>query len=448
MMLTRKTLLLLAVTVALLGLNLLDTGSSTTIDDDLPALPAMPPGDVTRIEVSSAADKTILVQEDGVWMVTAPYEARADQALMRNLLATFRKDVTADVRVDTGNLDEYSLDTSNGIVAEFWLDGEAPAASFTVGLDAPGGASFVRLSGDDAVYRMRVGGRHSYEMPPIAWRNRVLLDYEHTAATIFEIDQPGEELIRFVRGDSPGVDEAGVPTPGAWSLDPAVPWQIDQYRVEAMVRAMGMLRAGGLLGENFPGAFGQPRGTITVTLDDGTTRQMIVSSRRQETAGFVQVGAEAFQVSASRLDLALQKKEAFQDLTIFAFARQEVDTLSLEAGTSRVILQQQADGANWAVLQPENVDLDLKQVYFAVNTLRELRGIRIADVSLQQAGLLDPTARITARMLSGQELTLEIGRELEVEGRRLVLVRRADSARVYTVLVETIDKIKRGFGRG
>jgi hypothetical protein len=448
MMLTRKTLLLAATAAALLGLNLLDTGNSYSLDDALPALPELPADDITRVEVSTASDKTILVQEDGVWMVTAPYQARADQALMRGLLDSFRKGVTADVRVDTGNLEEYGLDASNGIVAELWLDGESPAASFTVGFDAPGGASFVRLSGDDAVYRMRVGGRHSYDMPPIAWRNRVLLDYDYTTATAFEIDQPGSELIRFVRGPSPGVDDSGVPLPGAWTLDPPVTWQIDQYRVEAMVRAMGMLRAGGLLGEGFPGAFSQPKATVTVTLDDDSTRQMIISSRRQDTAGFVQVGAEAFQVSASRLDLVLQPRSAFQDLTIFNFARETVDTLSLEEGTSRVILQQDPDGAAWSVLQPENIDIDLKQVYFAVNTLRELRAVSIAEVPLQQAGLLDPTARITTRTLDGGELTLEIGRPFSAEGRELVYVRRADSARVYVILAETVEKLKRGFGRG
>jgi hypothetical protein len=449
MRLTQKTLVLLAVLIALLGLNLVDSGNTYSLDSDLPALPAMPADALTRIEVSTASSKTILVQEDGVWMVTAPYEARADQALLQRLVATFRKETVADVRVDTGNLDEYGLDTTNGIVAEYWLDGEAPAASLTIGYDAPGGASFVRLSGDEAVYRMRVGGRHSYDIPPIAWRNRVLLDYDYTQAQAFEIDQSGEELTRFVRGTSPGLDESGVPIPGEWGLDPAVSWQVDQYRVEAMVRAMGMLRAGGLLGSDFVGAFSQPKAKLTVTLDDGTTREMLVSSRRQDNSGFVQVGEEAFQVSASRLDLALQPREAFQDLTIFAFARTDIDTMSLEEGPSRVILQQSAGGESWSVLQPENVDVDLKRVYFAVNTLRELRAVSIIDVPLEQAGLLDPSARISVRMLSGQELTLEIGREvLDAAGERRVLVRRADSARVYSLPPETVEKLKRGFGRG
>jgi len=409
----------------------------------------MPADDLTRVEVSTASSKTILVQEDGVWTVTAPYEARADQALLQRLVMTFRKETFADVRVDTGNLDEYGLDTTDGIVVEYWLDGEAPAASFTIGFDAPGGASFVRLSGDEAVYRMRVGGRHSYDIPPIAWRNRVLLDYDYLQAQTFEIDQPGEELIRFVRGASPGLDESGVPLSGPWELDPAAPWQIDQYRVEAMVRAMGMLRAGGLLGSEYAEAFSQPEAKLTVTLDDGTTREMLISSRRQDNAGFVLVGEEAFQVSASRLDLALQPRAAFQDLTIFAFERADIDTMSLEEGTSRIIIQQAASGESWSVLQPENVDVDLKRVYFAANTLRELRAVSIVDLSLEKAGLLDPSARISVRMLSGQELTLEIGREiLDAAGERRVLVRRADSARIYTLPPETVEKLKRGFGRG
>ena len=429
MILTRKTLMLAGGAAALFGLNFLDSGNTYSTDDALPGLPAMPADSITRMEVSSASAKTILVQEDGLWQVTAPFEAKADQALIGGLLSTFRKETTADVRVDQGNLEDYGLD----------------ATSVTIGYDAPGGASFVRLSGDDAVYRMRVGGRHRYDMPPIAWRNRVLLDYVYTTAAAIEIDQADSEPIRFVRGASPGLSPDGTPIPGSWSMDPPVTWQIDQYRVEAMVRALGLMRAGGLLGSDFEGAFSQPRATITVTLDDGTRRQMIVSSRRQGSAGFVQVGLEAFQVTASRLDLALQPKMAFQDLTIFAFAREEVDTVTLEQGAARVILQQTGGGDHWNVLQPENFDIDPKLVYFAVNTLRELRGVTIADATLEQAGLLDPGARITARLLDGREMTLELG-NYDGEGR--VFVRRSDSARVYTVLPETLEKLRRGFGRG
>ena len=121
----------------------------------------------------------------------------------------------------------------------------------------------------------------------------------------------------------------------------------------------------------------------------------------------------------------------------------------MEEGTSRIIIQQAASGESWSVLQPENVDVDLKRVYFAANTLRELRAVSIVDLSLEKAGLLDPSARISVRMLSGQELTLEIGREiLDAAGERRVLVRRADSARIYTLPPETVEKLKRGFGRG
>ena len=57
--------------------------------------------------------------------------ARTPSKLSVSLGYAFRW-ITADVRVDTGNLEEYGLDTTNGIIAEMWLGGEEPAVSFTV----------------------------------------------------------------------------------------------------------------------------------------------------------------------------------------------------------------------------------------------------------------------------------------------------------------------------
>ncbi len=449
MKLTHKTITLLIVVLLLLGLNVVDQGTDLSIGEDLPTLPALPSDALTRIEISNAQQKLVMRSEDGMWQVIAPFTAKADQAQVASLLQAFRKEVPIDVRVDRDNPEQYGLDAGNGIVVEFWTSGEDPVSSIIVGFDAPGGSSFLRLSGDDAVYRARIGGRSRYEQPAIAWRNRVLMDYAVAEVAAFQIETAAHTL-RFVRGPSPGTTPDGEVVPGMWSMEPDPGMDIDQRAIEAMVRTFGLLRAGGLLGEGFDAGFSPPRAVLTATLQDGSTRQLIVGTRRQDRAAFVQVAGadDVYQVSARAIDLALQEPAAFLDRTIFTFRREDVDILTLEEGTHRILIQQDTATGFWSVIQPANIDLDLKRVYFMVNTLADLRAVALSDVSLLQAGLSDPDTRLTARFLDGEVLTLELGSPTTDEaGKPAFFARRADTQQVYVLDRDTVVKLKQGFGR-
>ncbi|MEC7947405.1 MAG: hypothetical protein VX265_07525, partial [Myxococcota bacterium] len=151
---TRKTALLAATAVALLGLNLVDSGTGARLAEALPTIEALPRDEVTRIEISTAVNTVVLASdvaegasgedvEGRVWRLAAPIEGEADQMAVRALLNNFRKDVTLDVKVDEGNLDEYGLDANNGLVVELFRGAEEPSLSFTLGFDGPGGTSFI-----------------------------------------------------------------------------------------------------------------------------------------------------------------------------------------------------------------------------------------------------------------------------------------------------------------
>ena len=196
-----KTIVLAVVAALLLLVNLVDRGSGERIAEQLPVIHAFDRDEVTRVEITSAAEKVVLEKKDDTWIVVAPYQALADQVAVRDLLMNFRKEVGVDIRVDSGNLDTYGLDTTNGIVVEVFTTGKTPDISFTVGNDAPGGASFVRLSGDDAVYRARVGGRHRYEKAAADWRNRVILGFDKDRAAALSVRQGGKLTLHAARGE-------------------------------------------------------------------------------------------------------------------------------------------------------------------------------------------------------------------------------------------------------
>ena len=99
----------------------------------------------------------------------SPEKGKADTARIRSLILNFRKPVPMDALIDTNNEKEYGLEGGNALVVEIWTEGGDPKISFLLGADAAEGSSFLRLSGSDAIYRARVGGRRRYAYSPRDW---------------------------------------------------------------------------------------------------------------------------------------------------------------------------------------------------------------------------------------------------------------------------------------
>ena len=460
---TTKTGVLAALVAVLLGLNLIDAGTGERLRDTLPTLEAVSRENATRIELTTASTKTVLTAipvpdagpgADAVrWELSAPISGAADQQAVKAMLASFRKEVPLDVKVDEGNLTDYGLDPGNGVVVEIWRDQQAePAVSFTVGFDSPGGSSFVRLSGDDAVYRARVGGRHRYDRKPAEWRNRVLLDFDEDQVAALQVDAPAQGRTRLVRGDSPGVDVDGLPLPGPWELDPDPGWPTDQLLADAIASSLGSMRAGELLGADFDGGFDPPTATLSVELATGETRAIEVGSRVVEGAAFVRILGEpdVYRVASATIRQALSSPVELRDKTLMRFTRQNVDTMAYQEANTTILLQQDLATGSWNVLQPDNIDLDVKLVYFAINTMAALRSDEVVEgVSLSDAGLDEPQARIVLRFLDGHNEGLEIGRAMQDDrGRTFFYVKAGGTDQIHLLREPVVAKLRAGFGRG
>lgn len=459
-----KTTVLAVVAALLLVLNLLDTGTSQRLSDTLPILEAVPREQATRIELSTATTKVVLeavpldgeagIGEEGVrWTLTSPIEATADQQAVKALLLNFRKAVPLDVKVDEDNDDEYGLDAGNGVVVEVWKGERDPAVSFTLGNDGPSGTSFLRLSGDDSVYRARLGGRGRYARKAVEWRKRVLLDFTAEQVSGLRIDAGGAVVTELVRGPSLGVDDNGLPLPGPWELTPDPGYATDQLLADSIVTSMGAMRAGEILGEDFDGGFSPPRATLSFALATGDSRVLEVGSRAVEGGAFVRLQGEpdVYRVAAATLAKAQATPADLRDKTLFRFARQQVDTMALQPlGQEATILQQDLANGLWNVIQPDNIDIDVKFVFFAVNTLGSLRADDVAEgISAEDAGLSPPRERLVLHFLDGHNEGLEVGTPVRNEaGRVYHYVRRAGSDQIFVVREAVVAKLRAGFGRG
>ena len=260
---TQKTIALLVVFLAFLALNFVDVGTGYRLSEQLPTLPALDRKTVDRIELSSATSKIILAGSDEdstfgatmkVWRLRAPIEGDADQIAVRTLLSQFRKEIPLDAKVDAGNLEEYGLDAGNGLVVEMFEGSDEPSVSFTMGKEGPGGSTFIRLSGDDAIYRARLGGRHRYDKPPTDWRNKVVMGFQEPDADRVTVYRNGSATpsIELVR--APPREERGRPL----GLSPDPGWPTDQEVVVGMVKSLGTFRTSQIMDEQFDAGFDPP----------------------------------------------------------------------------------------------------------------------------------------------------------------------------------------------
>ena len=371
--LTKKSSLLAAVALVLSILAVVDRPQSSGDDGDTVVIASLNPDHVSRIELSSAAAKTILMHDEQTqsWAVTAPIEHPADRARVAQLLAAFRNRVVADVTLDEGNLKDYGLDAANGIVVEMWTDGEEPAASFTIGGDMAGGSSFVRISGDSNVYRARIGGRQRFARDPLDWRNRVVIDRTEADIQGVRIEPWNGDVIHLIRQATE--DEQGQ---GPWALDPDPGWGLSPDDLGLVVQKLGQMRAANSLDDDFDGGFSPPAASITIMDKDGTEITLAIGRRVEGGVAFVRMagGSGVYAVPAQDLALFTSGAAAVPSLVMFEVDESEMDRIIYYQRKTKVEVARHPESGVWQIDSPAGLKADVAEVAFVVRLLSAPRG--------------------------------------------------------------------------
>lgn len=441
---------LLAVVAMILGI-LVAGGETTQRADPLPSLPSFVPDEVTRVTISTPVEMLRIERDadsnetldNARWRIVTPLQFPADSAQVRSLLRGFSAGVPMEAYVDEGNLEDYVVDDQYGKLLEIWTKGDEPALSVVIGKTAAGGTTFVRPTGAQKVYRAEVGGRARFDRPAADWRDKMALDLDPAQVDTLVLTR-GAEAWTFRRGPSTKSGPDGTPIPGAFLLDNA-PFVIDTEAMEALTRGLVRLRAGEVRNPDFPGGFSPPAAVAALTLRDGSTHRITLGTATTAGAAYVKVDdrSEVFQVTGQLRRMLTAPLTALRDRSLFQFDRASLDSIALVDGGLTVVLSPSADGVNWSVTQPANMDADQRQVQFTVNTLANFRA---SDAAPDEAFTPSGT-RFRLRFRDGHEETLDIG-QAEGDESRQVRVRVSGRPGVYLLKQTTISELKKAFGRG
>lgn len=447
-MLTKKSLVLAGVAVVLAGLSLMEP--SGPVADVLPTLDGVAREEVTRVEITKGQIQKVVIEgtwDDG-YEVLQPFEGSADFMSLRPVLNAFVDPIEMDLRVDEGDLESYGVDDQTGVLVELFTVGDRPAMSVVVGYDVPGGSSFVRIPGSDEVYRAKVGGRARYEHQPIHWKDRMVAEWSHEEMVSIAVDAGAHGSWAFRREATGDLDPGGRPELGDWyAVDGPPDLEPDEAAISALVRSTCVLRSGRILSDDYDGGWEPPGAVVTLLDFEGQQHVLTFGSRVFDGAAYVKASdrSEVFQVGSADRARVMKDWDDFRDLTVFSFSAGLIDTIHLEDGGMPVLVQHTDDGM-WTILEPPNVDADVKQIVFTANTLANLRGQALLDPDEVPFGEL--SNRFTITFVGGSEEVLEFGTPFIDNGRRWFPMRVKGRETLWVYAESSLEHLRKGIGRG
>ena len=448
--LTAKSTILAAMTLLMSAVAIVDRPSNHSSGGQTTWIAKLNPDHVTRIELSKATSKTVLEQDDitGEWNITSPIKQTADDSRINHLLAAFRRAIQADVQVDKGNLKDYQLDAAGGIVIELWTDIDEPAASFTIGADAAGGSSFVRISGDDAVYRALIGGRRRFDHSPADWRNRVVVDRSEADIQGVTVEPWNGTVVHMIR--QPTAQETG---DGPWTIEPAgvSGWTLDTKQVEALIRKLGSMRAVNILDDDFDGGFSPPAVNITIMDKDGTETTLAIGRRQESGIQFARVAGKTGVYAVPERDINIFTKGANElpDNSIFKVAEADMDRLIFYQRKVQVDLARNPETNVWGAVSPPGITVDVADVQFAVRTLGNLESDgKAGRPSNRRTGLNRARMVFEVQRKDGSNEALFVGKHFRSkEGEVYFYVKQQGSQEVHVLSEKTLTRLRKGFGQ-
>lgn len=446
MRLAPKTWLLGFVAAVLAVLNLF--GPRAAEVESLPSLPPVRPAEVVKVTISNPIDRVVLERVEHVegkdeadrWRVTDPLDVPADAAQIRAFLRIFGPGVPMQVLVDRGHLEDYGVDDQHGKLVELWTGSSEPAVAVWVGRQAAGGATFVRIPGDDAVYRADVGGQARVMRAGAEWRDRTALELDPDTLVELRVERAVEP---FTLVREPGPDGK----PGPWRLV-GLDVEVDTAAADTFVRTLAKLRAGEILSPDYDAGFAAPAAVLTLTDGAGVATRVVLGAKEVEGAAFVRVSDrdEVFRVSAVVRRALTQPVAALRSRRLLSFERAAVEAVAyVEGGLTIVLGAQDAEGAQWKITQPPNMDVDQRQALFTVSTLAALRASGApADAAFNPSG-----ARFEIRYRDGRVERLELGQvERDGDDQPMVRVRSSAVPGVFWLKQVHLAELKKAFGRG
>ncbi len=272
---------------------------------------------IDKIAISQPAgdagpsSEVVLVREkEDKWKMEKPVAAQANDSNIKSTLENLAKlEVTEQISPRKESWSKYGVSDDKAIHAVFYQGKDAV-------LDAYFGESgsrgqMTRLAGKDGVYAVSGYSSWLFKREPKDWRNRQMLDFDDAKAKTVEVTNENGKFLFTRDGDK--WHAKFQPAKGGGNKDLE---RFDDAKVKDLLRAYKSLNAdnfgdGKSLAET---GLEKPEATLTITLEDGARRQILVGGKAQGESRWAKKGDsdQIFSMASWSSDWATAKAEKFQ----------------------------------------------------------------------------------------------------------------------------------------
>ena len=236
-------------------------------------------GAITSIEVTRPGDDTVVLSRvDGIWRVTRPLDAEADQANIESALNRLAElQLVRVVATKPENYARLQVDEPNAVEVIVRAADET-LATLTIGKYADG-MTMLRLDDHTEVFGASGSLRYAFDRELKAWRNRRIVTEEAEAVQSIRFESP-KGTFAFDR-----TKDGWVATQGNKSLG-----ELDPKKVSGLVSTAARLTASGFAPDDVAKARAglmEPKAVVTMTF--GEAREPIVLELGDATEGDAEV---------------------------------------------------------------------------------------------------------------------------------------------------------------
>lgn len=450
-----KTILLFVIFLCSLLLHFIDNSKNSP--DLLPSISPLTKDDLRKIVITYPKEKIVFEVQDDIWNITSPVQQKADYARIRSLFLQFRKEIQMDTLVDQSNHSNYGLDSNNSISVEMWSkdtsDKQIPEIGFNLGFDTEGGSSFVSLQSEKgsskSVYRAKIGTRARYEYSLQDWLNQILLDFSPSNIHQVEVQNSVTDY-RIIRDTTDVFDIVDAN------------FSVDSTIVAKKITSLGQLRIGEkkLYSDLGKGIIGQ---IILTHRSPKEKKQILKIHKIENQQALVSIEDNSFSSSAEKsvfivasslIQEFFDPSNTFRDRKVFTknqVVKESIDRISYTATSKKEVVELQQDLSNgfWTVLRPSQKSIDMRKIFFMVNTLLSLEAVGVVEEPTQeQIDIIQD--RLTLHLLGGDLISIGFSRplftdtqsDIEVQKYRFVHIQN----RILVISKKDFTTILQGFG--
>lgn len=356
----------------------------------------------------ASGDSTTLKKDNGVWQLTQPVAAKADESEIGSITSSLSSiEIVRVVDENPTSLNDYGLSNPRTTVT-FKAAGDKEPRTLLVGEKSPTGADLFAMRGSDKkVFLMSSAQETTFSKSSFDLREKVLLKFDRDKVDGVDVTAAGKTL-------------AVIKVGGEWKLARPVQVRADFGAIEGLVGRLQTAQMKSIVTNEATPAdlkkYGLDKPEVTVNLNAGSARAtLVVGGKAAENTVYARDVSKAMVVTVESALLDDLKKSAddYRQRDLFEFRAYNADRVEITRGGQTIVFERtkappapgaqgDAGGNKWKRVSPNPADVDRDKVDALLAKLANMRATSFVE-SAAKTGLDKPAMTVSVKFEDGKK---------------------------------------------